>query len=94
MSVSVFKPNIYTTLHTNRRGIYFAVLEAFNLKKIIEKSSEKDINTSATVSLFEQTEEDKKVFRLIISEKNWDNIKPVAKQYNNRRYLKLKSGKW
>lgn len=33
-------------------------------------------------------------FRLIISEKNWDDIKPVVKQYTTRRYLKLKPREW
>jgi len=68
------------------------------LKKIIVKSPEKVTDESANISSFEQPEhddsKDNKVFRLIISEKNWNDIKPVAKIYHNRRYLKLKPGEW
>lgn len=62
------------------------------MKKVIEKSPEKIIDESFDVSLFEHSGQNNKDFRLIISEKNWNDIKPVAKKYNNRRYLKLKSG--
>lgn len=64
------------------------------MKKIIVKSPEKVTDESANINSFEQPEhddsKDNKVFQLIISEKNWNDIKPVAKIYHNRRYLKLK----
>jgi len=47
------------------------------------------------VSSFERSSEgDHRTFKLVISDRNWTQIKSVAKQYSNRRYLKLKPGGW
>ncbi|KAL6417180.1 hypothetical protein ACFW04_011372 [Cataglyphis niger] len=94
LNSNISPKHIYTILNTNRRGVYHAILEAFNLKKIVDKSPEKIVDESFNLSSFDHSGQDNKVFRLIISEKNWNDIKPVARQYNNRRYLKLKPGEW
>lgn len=87
--------HIYTIMNSNRRGIYDTVLEAFDINKDIEKSLNESYNDSVNTSLFEKSSKsDNKVFRLIISDKYWNDIKSVVRKYGNRRYLKLKPGEW
>jgi len=51
--------------------------------------------SECNVSSFEHSfEGDHRTFKLVISDNNWTQIKPVAKQYSNRCYLKLKPGEW
>lgn len=69
LNSDVSPKHISTILNTNRRGVYFAVLEAFNLKPVAERSPE-STDESVNVSSFEHPEQDNKVFRLVIAEKN------------------------
>lgn len=90
--------HVYTILNTDRRGMYTSVLKTFDLSKNIENS----LNESGNISFpdYSPAREcpnkllDNKSFKLIISDKNWNDVKSVAKHYNNRRYLKLKPGEW
>jgi len=60
----------------------------------IDKSMEISFNESDK-SFFDCSFEDiNKTFKLIISDSNWVHTRPVAKQYNNCRYLKLKLDEW
>jgi len=84
--------HIYTILNTNRRGIYSSILKEFGIERNIENSlNESECNVSSFERSFEG---DHRTFKLVISDRNWTQIKPVAKQYSNRRYLKLKPGEW
>jgi len=79
-------------LNTDRRGIYSSILKEFGIERNIENSlNESECNVSSFERSFEG---DHRTFKLVISDKNWTQIKPVAKQYSNRRYLKLKPGEW
>lgn len=84
--------HIYTVLNTNRRGIASSVLKKFG----IIKTTKDFLDKSDESYFFEEpcSKDGTKVFKLIISDKNWDRIKPVARRYNNRQYLKLKPGEW
>lgn len=91
--------HIYTILNTDRRGIRSLLLEAFGLKNNVahdesSKSNFSENSFECQNKLDDCKMYDDKIFKLIISEKSWNDIKPVARQYNKRRYLKLKPGEW
>lgn len=69
--------HVYTILNTDRCGIRTSIIKAFKINKNIENSFDEAINDSFS-------EHSPECFKLI-SEKNWNNIKPVFKQYKNRR---------
>lgn len=94
--------HVYTIMNEDRRGIATEVLKGYGIDINDRYNNSIDIENSLNESEINSFENDNKkrsfksdkTFKLIISEKNWDNVKPVVRQYSNRRYLKLKPGEW
>lgn len=65
-------------------------MQSFDIIQRSETPADESMNTT-----YEQpTSDPPRTFQIIVSHQSWDEIKPVNKKYGNRRYVKMKPGKW
>lgn len=84
--------HIYQILRVDRKKMYTAVLNAFDIKNKTNNSTD-----SSNYSLNEtitNASKNEKSFRLIISNDKWSKISEKKGVYGNRKYTVLKPGKW